>query len=56
MREALRFMEKVKRQEAEKLAMLRAAWIDGIDSGDSGEVDFATLKQEARARLAARKS
>ena len=54
MREALRLMEKVERQEAEKLALLRAAWEEGIDSGDFGELDFAALKQEARARLAAR--
>ena len=55
-REALRLMEKVERQEAEKLALLRAAWKEGIDSGDFGELDFAALKQEARARLAARES
>lgn len=54
-REALRLMEKFDRQEAEKLALLRAAWKEGISSGDAGEVDFAELKREARARLAARK-
>jgi antitoxin ParD1/3/4 len=54
-REALRLMEKVERQEAEKLALLRAVWQEGIDSGDAGEIDFNALKQEARARLAARK-
>lgn len=48
-REALRLMEKVERQEAEKLAFLRAAWKAGIDSGDAGAVDFAKLKKEARA-------
>lgn len=53
-REALRLMEKIERQEAEKLALLRAAWKEGIDSGDAGEVDFTALKQEARARLATR--
>ena len=47
-REALRLMEKLERQDAEKLAWLRKAWQDGIDSGDAGEMDFAALKQEAR--------
>ena len=47
-REALRLMEKIERQDAEKLAYLRKAWQDGVDSGDAGEVDFAALKQEAR--------
>ena len=55
-REALRLMEKVEQQEAEKLGLLRKAWQAGIDSGDAGEVDFASLKQEARARLAASKA
>jgi antitoxin ParD1/3/4 len=53
-REALRLMEKAERQDAEKLALLRSAWKEGIASGDAGEVDFTALKQEARARLAAR--
>ena len=55
-REALRLMEKVEQQEAEKLNFLRQAWKEGIDSGDAGEVDFAALKKEARARLAASKA
>ncbi len=55
-REALRLMEKIERQEAEKLSYLRQAWRQGIDSGDAGEVDFTALKQEARARLAASKA
>ena len=50
-REALRLMEKVEREDAEKLALLRAAWKEGIDSGDAGEIDCALLKQQARARL-----
>jgi antitoxin ParD1/3/4 len=49
-REALRLMEKTEQQEAEKLAALREAWKEGIDSGDAGEIDFATLKKETRAR------
>jgi antitoxin ParD1/3/4 len=55
-REALRLMEKTEHQEAEKLNFLRQAWKEGIDSGDAGELDFAALKQEARARLAASKA
>jgi antitoxin ParD1/3/4 len=54
-REALRLMERTEQQEAEKLALLRHGWTKGIDSGDAGEIDFAALKQEARARLAASK-
>ena len=54
-REALRLMERTEQQEAEKLALLRQAWKKGIDSDDAGEIDFAALKQEARARLAASK-
>ncbi len=37
----------LERHKAEKL--LPAAWSEGINSGDIGEVDFAELKQEARA-------
>lgn len=48
-REALRLMEKTELREAEKLATLRQAWKEGVDSGDSGEIDFASLKKEARA-------
>jgi antitoxin ParD1/3/4 len=48
-REALRLVEKVERQEAEKLQFLRNAWQEGIDSGDAGELDFGELKKEARA-------
>lgn len=55
-REALRLMEKVEREDTEKLALLRAAWKEGIDSGDAGELDFALLKQQARARLDKRKN
>ena len=55
-REALRLMEKLEQQEAEKLQYLRKAWQEGIDSGDAGEIDFAALKKEARAHLAASKA
>ncbi len=54
-REALRLMEKTEREEAEKLALLRLAWKEGIESGDAAEIDFAALKREARGRLAAPK-
>lgn len=53
--EALRLMEKVERQEAEKLAFLREAWTDGVKSDDVEEIDFTSLKQEAQTRLAALK-
>jgi antitoxin ParD1/3/4 len=52
-REALRLMEQ---QDAEKLAWLRQAYKDGMDSGDAGEIDFAALKKEGRRRLAAKKA
>src|SRR5260370_35750110 len=55
-REALRLMESLERREAEKLSLLRKAWQEGIDGGDAGEVDFAAVKQQARARRAASKA
>lgn len=55
-REALRLMEKIESQEAEKLDLLRQAWKEGIESGDAGALDFSALKKEARARLAASKA
>jgi antitoxin ParD1/3/4 len=54
-REALRLMEKTELEQAERLVLLRQAWKEGIDSGDAHEIDFAALKKEARARLAASK-
>jgi antitoxin ParD1/3/4 len=54
-REALRLMEKTEQQDAQKLAALRHAWKEGIDSGDAAEIDFATLKKQARARRATAK-
>jgi antitoxin ParD1/3/4 len=50
--EALRLLEK--HEQSEKLAWLRQAWQDGIDSGDAGELDFDALKEKARRRLAAK--
>lgn len=55
-REALRLMEKSEQREAEKLRLLRKAWQEGIDSCDAGELDFADLKKEARARTARAKA
>lgn len=52
-REALRLMEKVERQEAEKFGLLRHAWREGVDSGEADALDFAALRKEARTRLAA---
>jgi antitoxin ParD1/3/4 len=54
-REALRLMEKTEQREAQALDQLRRAWQEGIDSGDVGELDFESLKQQARQRLAASK-
>ena len=54
--EALRSMETIERQAADRPQSLRAAWRDGIDSGDAGEMDFAALKAEARGRTAAPKA
>jgi hypothetical protein len=34
---------------------LRQGWTKGSEGGGAGEIDFAALKQEARARLAASK-
>lgn len=37
--------------ETEKLQFLRKAWQEGIDSGDASEIDFPSLKKEARTPL-----
>jgi antitoxin ParD1/3/4 len=49
-RAALQLMQQAERADADKLVRLREAWEAGVASGDGGEVDFATLKSEARAR------
>ena len=46
-------MERAEAHEVEDVRFLRKAWQAGIDSGDAGDMDFKTLKQDARARLAA---
>ena len=55
-REALRLMEKMEAIETEKLKRLREAWRAGIESDDLGELDFESLKKDARARFAATKA
>jgi antitoxin ParD1/3/4 len=52
-RDALRLMEK---QEEEKLAWLREAFKEGIESGDAGELDLDALKAEGRKRLGLKKA
>jgi antitoxin ParD1/3/4 len=54
-REALRLMEKTEQREAERLASLRQAWKEGVDSGNAGDIDFGDVKRQARARLHASK-
>ena len=54
--EALRLMERIERQDADRLRSLRMAWKGGIDSGDAGEIDFVALKAEARERQATPKA
>jgi antitoxin ParD1/3/4 len=53
-REALRLLERADLREADELARLRAAWSEGVASGDAGELDIGELKKEARRRLEAR--
>lgn len=48
--EALRLMERHEQTETAKLQWLQQAYREGVASGDAGEVDFAALKAEARAR------
>ena len=51
-REALRLMEQRDQLEAEKLRYLQKSWAEGVESANTGELDFAALKQQARQRLA----
>jgi antitoxin ParD1/3/4 len=48
---ALRLHESHEISEAEKLAWLKRAWIEGVESGDSGPIDLDAFKAEARLRL-----
>jgi antitoxin ParD1/3/4 len=54
-REALRLLERADRQEAERIKVLRRAWREGIESGDAGELDFASLRQAAKREHSARR-
>jgi antitoxin ParD1/3/4 len=51
-REALRLLERADQLEADRVAGLRRAWQEGIDSGDAGPLDFAELRAAARRELA----
>ena len=54
-RAALQLMQQAELADTEKLTWLREAWETGVASGDSGEINFADLKIEARAKLSTRK-
>ena len=51
--EALRLLERIEHENADKLADLRQAWQQGLESGVPEDIDFEALKAEGRARLAA---
>lgn len=53
-REALRLMEKLERQEGENLGWLRSAWREGVASGDFAGVDADDVKAAGRRRAAGR--
>ena len=55
-REALRLLEKYDRDEAEKLAWLRHAYKEGVESGPAEPLDLRALKAQARQRLDAMKA
>lgn len=54
-REALRLLERIDAQEAERIDALRRAWADGIESGDAGVLDFAEIRAAAEKRLGSRR-
>jgi antitoxin ParD1/3/4 len=51
-RDALRLMERTEDLGQTMDGALREAWIQGLESGDGGLVDFAELKAEGRKQLA----
>jgi antitoxin ParD1/3/4 len=53
-REALRLLETEERMERNRSRYLRDAWREGVESGDAGPLDFASLREEARRGLAIR--
>jgi antitoxin ParD1/3/4 len=48
--DALRLLEEAHKSDEEKLAWLRAAYDEGIASGDAGPLDMETVIIEARRR------
>jgi antitoxin ParD1/3/4 len=55
-RAALKLLQRRDSEREEKLADLRAAIQEGIDSGDAGVIDFEELKRELHAEFKARKA
>lgn len=55
-REAIRDWQLKRELRHDQIARLRQLWNDGLESGDAGPVDVASLRAEGRARLAARKA
>ena len=51
-REARQLMEQREKTVEARLDYLREAYFEGKASGDSGEMDFATIKTEGRALMA----
>lgn len=47
----LRLLERAERLETEDLEHLRGAWAEGIASGDTGPLDFASLRAVAEREL-----
>jgi antitoxin ParD1/3/4 len=54
--EALRLMEETERERTAKLAWLRQAIQEGIDSGSAGSLDMEEIISKARAEKAAKQS
>jgi antitoxin ParD1/3/4 len=52
-RAALKLLHQHDSERDEKLAWLRAAWKEGIESGNAGPLDFEELKREATVELLA---
>jgi antitoxin ParD1/3/4 len=50
-REALRLLERSDHHEAQRIEALRREWVEGIDSGDAGLLNFDELRASARRNL-----
>jgi len=48
-------LERADQQEVARVKGLRRAWKEGIESGDAGELDFASLRRTAHREFTARK-